>query len=427
MKTDSRSFRKFSRPERVQALVNEGLLTPAQAQQLLTDTPILPHQIAENMIENVIGVFGLPVAIVPGLLINGKTYDVPMVIEEPSVVAAQGNSGKVVRLSGGYTAGASEPIMIGQVQLLEIVDMEAACERIRQAEKQILAQANAAIAGIVKRGGGAKALALRPLQHPEDAAPMLVVHIHIDVREAMGANAVNTAVERCAPLLEELSGGRSVLKILSNLTDLRRAWAECAIDVDLLAVEDLSGEYVAKGIEAASKLAEIDPYRAATHNKGAMNGIDAVLIATGNDFRAVEAGAHAWAARNGIYGSLTTWRLRERKLHGRIELPLALGIVGGQVKTHPWVPLLLKMLNVTSAAELSQVIAAVGLGQNLGALRAMASVGIQAGHMAMHARTLAMEVGAIGPEAVQVAEELRRRGQIDRATAEIVLQKLRRQ
>ena len=425
MQIQPREFRLQSRAQRVQTLVDEGVLTTEQAQDLLQDVAVLPLKIAENMIENVIGVFGLPLAIAPGVVINGKTYDVPMAIEEPSVVAAQGNSAKAVRLSGGYRAGASDPIMIGQVQLVDIADIDQAKNTIEAASEKILESANTVIGGIVRRGGGARALELRCMQHPEDDGPMLVVHVHVDVREAMGANAVNTVVEHIAPELEKLSGGRAILKILSNLADQRRAWAECEIDFEHLRVGEMSGADVAEGIELASKLAEVDPYRAATGNKGAMNGIDAVIVATGNDYRAVEAGAHAWCCRDGHYGSLTTWRVREQKLWGRIELPMALGTVGGQVKTHPWVPTLLKLLNIESSAELAGVVAAVGLGQNLGALRAMASKGIQAGHMAMHARTIAMEVGAEGEEVQWVANRLREKGQIDRATAEAELNALR--
>lgn len=254
---------------------------------------------------------------------------------------------------------------------------------------------------------------------------MLVVHLVIDTRDAMGANAVNTVAEAVAPLLASLTGGRPVLRILSNLCDRRRAWAEAEIPVSALTAGHHPGYAVADGIVEASKLAEIDPWRAATHNKGAMNGIDAVVLATGNDFRAVEAGAHAWAARNGRYTALSTWRRRGDVLVGRIELPLALGIVGGQTRTHPWVGRALRILGVESAGELAGIVAAAGLGQNLAALRALASTGIQAGHMAMHARAVALEAGAQPSEAAMVAARLRERGRIDRATAIEVLQELR--
>lgn len=254
---------------------------------------------------------------------------------------------------------------------------------------------------------------------------MLVVHLVIDTCDAMGANAVNTVAEAVAPLLASLTGGRPVLRILSNLCDRRRAWAEAEIPVSALAAGHHPGHAVADGIVEASKLAEIDPWRAATHNKGAMNGVDAVVLATGNDFRAVEAGAHAWAARDGRYTALSTWRRRGDVLVGRIELPLALGIVGGQTRTHPWVGRALRILGVESAGELAGIVAAAGLGQNLAALRALASTGIQAGHMAMHARAVALEAGAQPSEAAAVAARLRERGRIDRATAIEVLQELR--
>ncbi|RMF14571.1 MAG: hydroxymethylglutaryl-CoA reductase, degradative [Candidatus Dadabacteria bacterium] len=425
MKLTPREFRMLDREGRVRALAAEGLLSDEQADALLADQAVLPLSIAEHMIENTIGVFGLPLAVAPAIVVNDRPYDVPMAIEEPSVVAAQCNSAKVVRESGGYTAGATDPVMIGQVQLVDVPDLAAAEAAIVAAESDLQELANEAIPGIVRRGGGMRGLRIRRLHHPDDEAPMLVVHLHIDVREAMGANAVNTVAEHVASRLEELAGGRAVLRILSNLTDLRRAWAECSIRTELLAVGEMSGAEVATGIEAASKLAEIDPWRAATHNKGAMNGIDAVVIATGNDFRAVEAGAHAWAARDGFYGSMTTWRVRGDRLWGRIEIPLALGTVGGQVGTHPWVRPMLGLMGVQSSAELAMVVAAVGLGQNLAAIRQLASAGIQAGHMAMHARAIALEVGAEGAEVQQVADALRALGQIDRDTARAVLQELR--
>lgn len=425
MSIDPRSFRRLDRPSRVRQLVAEGCLSEAEAAELLADVPVLPLPLAEQMIENVIGVFGLPLAIVPGVRVNGRDHLLPMVVEEPSVVAAQANAARIVGLGGGYRAGHTAPVMIGQVQLIDVPDAPAAVAAIEEAAAAVQAEADRAIAGIVRRGGGTRGVSVRTLRHPEDEAPMVVVHLEIDTRDAMGANAVNTVAEAVAPLLADLSKGRAVLRILSNLTDQRRAWAEAEIPVTALAAGHHPGHEVADGIVAASKLAEIDPWRAATHNKGAMNGIDSVVLATGNDFRAVEAGAHAWAARSGVYTALSIWRRRGESLVGRIELPLALGIVGGQTRTHPWVGRALRMLGVQSAGELAEVVACAGLGQNLTALRALASTGIQAGHMAMHARAVALEAGARPDEAAAVAERMRTAGRFDREAAAEFLQHLR--
>ncbi len=425
MTIDPREFRRLDRVERVRLLVEQGRLSEAEGAELLADVPVLPLPLAEQMIENVIGVFCLPFAIVPGVKVNGREYLLPMVVEEPSVVAAQANAARIVGQGGGYRAGHTPPVMIGQIQLVDVPDTERASLAIEAAKESVLAEADRAIAGIVRRGGGARGLSVRTLRHPDDAAAMLVVHLEIDTCDAMGANAVNTVAEAVAPLLVDLSGGRVVLRILSNLSDLRRAWAEAEIPVTALAAGPHPGHEVADGIVAASKLAEIDPWRAATHNKGAMNGIDAVVLATGNDFRAVEAGAHAFAARNGAYSALSTWRRRGDTLVGRIELPLALGIVGGQTRTHPWVGRALRLLDVHSAGELAEVIASAGLGQNLTALRALASTGIQAGHMAMHARSVALDAGARPEEATLIAEQMRAAGHIDRATAATLISELR--
>lgn len=418
MKTTPSAFRRLARPERVQRLLDEGLLTADEATELLADVPVLGLDRAEQMIENVIGVYGLPLAIVPNVRINGRDWDVPMVTEEPSVVAAQANAARLARVGGGYTAEADEPLMIAQIQVVECPDPETAVAALMAAEDEIRAVADAAIAGIVRRGGGTRGMRVRTLRHPDDPQVMLVVHLEIDTRDAMGANAVNTVAEACAPRIGALSGGRVVLRILSNLSDLRRARASVRIPFSALTVRDQPGAEVAEGIVRASQLAEIDPWRAATHNKGIMNGIDALVLATGNDFRAVEAGAHAWAARDGHYTALSIWRIEAEHLLGRIELPMALGIVGGQTRTHPWVPRLLRILGVESAAELAGIAAAVGLGQNFTALRALASVGIQAGHMAMHARAVALDAGARPEDVPGIAARMRELGKIDRATAE---------
>jgi hydroxymethylglutaryl-CoA reductase len=374
---------------------------------------------ADAMIENAIGCYWLPLGVATNFVVNGRDHLVPMAVEEPSVVAAASHGALLARGAGGFSAGADAPVMIGQVQLLDLPgdDLAAAAARIDAARDEVLALAHAQSQSLPRLGGGAKDLVCRPFgQTP--AGPMLVVHLHYDTRDAMGANAVNTAVEAIAPLLERLSGGRSVLRILSNLADQRRARAECRVPAEALARDGMSGFEVAERIVEANALAVVDPYRAATHNKGILNGIDPLVVATGNDWRAVEAGAHAYAARDGGYRSLTDWHLAANgDLVGRLELPLALGTVGGGTRAQPAAAVALKVLGVGSAAELAQVAASVGLAQNLSALRALVTEGIQPGHMALHARQLALAAGATGEAAVRIAEQLVAEGQIRPARA----------
>jgi hydroxymethylglutaryl-CoA reductase len=351
---------------------------------------------ADRMIENVIGTFSLPLGLGLNLMVNGRDYVVPMAVEEPSVVAALSLAGKIAREAGGFTAEADPPNMIGQVQVTGYGDPEVASRRILAATDRILALANRFHPGMVRRGGGATGVEVRTLPAPEGPAgeALLVVHLLVDTREAMGANMVNTVAEGVAPLIEELTGGRVYLRILSNLADRRLARASCRVPVASLADFGMSGEEIADGVLQASRFACADPYRAATHNKGIMNGIDAVAVATGQDWRAIEAGAHAFACREGRYQPLSTWSLAEGDLVGRIELPLALGIVGGPIRLHPGVQVALKLLGASSAGELAMVFASVGLAQNFAALRALGSVGIQKGHMALHARCVAATAGA---------------------------------
>ncbi|MBL8097529.1 MAG: hydroxymethylglutaryl-CoA reductase, degradative [Anaerolineales bacterium] len=376
---------------------------------------------ADHMIENVIGTFALPLAIAANFTVNSRDVLVPMVIEEPSVVASASYMARLARDGGGFTAGSTEPEMIGQIQLLDLVDRAAARARIEAEKPALLAAANAVNPSIVARGGGARDLEVRAIED-SPIGPFLVVHVIYDARDAMGANAVNTVVEGLAPKIEALTGGRAHLRILSNLTDRRLAWASCTIPLASLAFETFSGEQVRDGILEAYAFAAADPYRAATHNKGIMNGIDPVVIATGNDWRAIEAGAHAFAARGGRYTSLSTWtRAPSGALTGRLELPLAVGIVGGATRVHPAARAALKILNVTTARELAEVMAAVGLAQNLGALRALATEGIQRGHMSLHARQLAVAAGAVGAQIEQVAARLIAEGQIREARAREIL------
>ncbi len=342
---------------------------------------------ADQLIENVIGLYSLPLAIAPNFIINDREYLIPLVIEEPSVVAAMANAARLVRAGGGFRTGSTEPIMIGQIQLIDVPYPHAAAMRIRALQDELLAKLDHLHPTIRKLGGGPLELQVRPLLDTA-AGPMLIVHLLMDTRDAMGANALNTACETLAPELEAISEGRALLRILSNLSDRRRAWASCRVPVSAFDSDEFSGEDVAAGIAAANAFAVADPYRATTHNKGIFNGIDAVALATGQDWRAIEAGAHAYAARNGRYQSLTDWHVEDDVLVGRLELPLAVGTVGGLTKLHPAARAALKILQHPDARTLSEIMAAAGLAQNLAALRALVSEGIQQGHMRLHARRL---------------------------------------
>ncbi len=379
--------------------------------QALLDSGLSLDQ-AELMIENVIGRYSLPFALASNFLINGRDYLVPMVLEEASVVAACSYAAKLFRLGGGFCASADEPVMIGQIQLLDLPNLDEAVEALLARKAEILQGANEGSGSIVARGGGAIDLVARPL--PATAAgDMLILHLHYDVRDAMGANAINTAVERIAPLIERISGGRVNLRILSNLCDRRLARASGIIPSQALATDGATGAEVLKWIIEAAAFADADPYRAATHNKGIMNGIDALMLATGNDWRAVEAGAQAYAARSGHYKSLTTWsRDDDGNLRGEIELPMAVGIIGGATRTHRGAQTAIKLLGLKSAQELAQVAAAIGLAQNLAAIRALATDGIQKGHMRMHARQLALAAGANQENALAIAGQLIEEGNI---------------
>jgi hydroxymethylglutaryl-CoA reductase len=379
---------------------------------------------ASHMIENGIGIYGLPLGIATNFLINGKDYLIPMVIEEPSVLAAVSSAARLIRAGGGFTTSSDEPVMIGQIQVLDLANLESATQNILAEKANLLAEVNRIGGSIVRHGGGARDLEVRPIPQTS-AGPMLIIHLLYDTRDAMGANAINTAVEHLAPQIEAITGGRVNLRILSNLTDQRKARAEGMIPAELLKTEELSGAQVIDQIVEAGVFAEVDPYRATTHNKGIMNGIDAVVIATGNDWRAIEAGAHAYAARNGHYSSLTRWWKDDRSnLRGSIELPLAVGIVGGATRVHPTAGVALKILGIQSARELAEVIAAVGLAQNLAAIRALATVGIQQGHMRMHARQLAIAAGANEKQVEQVVERLIADGAIRLERARTLVQEL---
>lgn len=385
-------FYKLPLEERIQQ-IGEWAGLDEDEKAVLRGEGLQPGQ-ANLMIENAIGTYALPLGIAANFLVNGRNVLVPMSVEEPSVLAAVSYSAKLIRAGGGFHTESTPPVMIGQIQLLDIPDMNAAMAALQANKSCLLERANECSPSIVKRGGGAVDIELRPFPDTP-VGPMLVVHLLYDTRDAMGANAINTAVESIAPMVAELTNGRTALRILSNLTDRRLSTARCTIPARELATPTLDGTEVAQLIEEANAFAVVDPYRAATHNKGIMNGIDAVCIATGNDWRAVEAGAHAYAARNGRYSSLTDWHVDQNgDLYGEMTLPMAVGTVGGATKVHPTAKVAMKILNVETAAELAEIIVCVGLAQNLAAIKALATTGIQHGHMRLHARQVALAAGA---------------------------------
>ena len=402
--------------ERTQRLAEAGGLDAASL-VALSGVSGLERNLADHMIENVVGTYSLPLGIGLNFVVNGREVLLPMVIEEPSVVAGASYMAKLARAAGGFRASADAPEMIGQMQLLDIADLDTAAEAISDAKDDLLSEVASIDPVLVKLGGGPHDLEIRRIEE-SPIGPFLVLHLIYDVRDAMGANAVNTACERLAPRIEALTGGRVHLRILSNLADRRLARAECTIFLGELAFGEFSAEQVRDGIIEAWAFAVADPYRAATHNKGIMNGIDSVVIATGNDWRAVEAGAHAYAARSGRYSSLSNWgKDAKGNLVGSLELPMAVGIVGGATKVHPGAQAALKLMGVTTAAELAENIVSVGLAQNLAALRALATEGIQRGHMSLHARQVAIAAGAQGELIEKLAGELVKENtvRIDRA------------
>ena len=366
----------------------------------------LAPEAADHMIENVIGLYSLPIGIALNFQVNGKDVLVPMTLEEPSVVAGASFMAKLARAGGGFQATTSEPHMIGQMQVLDLPNVHLAQLSILEHKDKLLAEADSVDPVLKKFGGGARNLEVRVISE-SPIGPFIVVHLIYDVRDAMGANAVNTACERLAPHIEAITGGRVHLRILSNLADHRLARARCTIPVKELAFGDFSGEKVRDGIIEAWAFAATDPYRAATHNKGIMNGVDSVVIATGNDWRAIEAGAHAYAARTGKYTSLSTWgKDKDGNLVGTLEMPMAVGIVGGATKVHPAAQASVKLMGVVRASELAEIIVSVGLAQNMAALRALATEGIQRGHMSLHARQVAIAAGASGDLIEKVAAQM---------------------
>jgi len=403
-KTDKK-FYELSVSERMDEVAQLAGLTPEDSGALTGEKGLSLDQ-ADHMIENVVGVYGLPLGIARNFVVNGWPVLVPMVIEEPSVVAGASFMAKLAQPSGGFTATSTPPEMIGQIQLIKVPDMDAGRDRLLAAKDQLLADAAQADAMLVNLGGGPRDIDVRIVES-SPIGPFIVLHLIMDVRDVMGANAVNTALERIAPLAAEICGGKAHLRILSNLADRRLARAACTIRTADLAFDTFSGEQVRDGIIAAWAFAAADPYRAATHNKGIMNGVDAVVMATANDWRAVEAGAHAYAARDGRYTSLSTWSQDEDgNLRGELEMPMAVGIVGGATRVHPAAKAAIKLMGVKTGNELAEVIVSVGLAQNLAALRALATEGIQRGHMGLHARQIAIAAGAQGDEVQRLADQL---------------------
>ena len=411
-------FYKKPMEERVGLVAGYAGLTPEEV-ELLGSGGGLSLEAAERMIENVLGTMAYPFAVAVNFRINGCDYLVPMVLEEPSVVAAASNMARLMRGGEGIRATTTDPVMIGQIQVLDVPDMEKAKRAITEANNRLLSLANQQDPVLVKVGGGARDLVLRVVE--SEAGPMLVVHLLVDCRDTMGANAVDTMCEELAPLIEELTGGRVLLRIISNLADKRLARAEIVVRK-----EALGGEPMVDDVVAAWAFADADPYRAATHNKGIMNGVVAVALATAQDHRALEAGAHAYAARSGRYLPLTRWSKNEHgDLVGVLEMPMAVGIVGGATRTHPMAQLALKVLGVSTARELAEVMVAVGLAQNLGALRALVQEGIQHGHMRLHARNLVIMAGAEGDLVDKAVEALIDSGEIRFDKAQEIVRRLK--
>lgn len=400
-------FYKMSVEERKQHIIERYGLDEEATNQLM-DEISLPEETADKMIENVIGTFALPLGLGLNFLIDGKDYVVPMAVEEPSIIASASFIAKIVREAGGFKTEATDRVMIGQIQVVGCPDFEEAKKGILKEKDMLIQAANDAYPTLVARGGGAEDLDVRIINDGDsEFTKMLVIHLYVNTCDAMGANIINTMAESLAPVVEHLTEGKVYLRILSNYADRCLAKATCVIPPRLLDTDGFTGEEVRDGVVLAYEFADSDPYRAVTHNKGIMNGIDPVIIATGNDWRAVEAGAHAYAARTGQYRSMTKWSVDEAgNLVGELELPMSLGIVGGASRVHPMAKVAYDLLHIDSAAELAKVVVSVGLAQNLGAIRALATDGIQKGHMRLHSRSVAMAAGATGDLVDKIAEKL---------------------
>lgn len=422
---DSRipSFYKLSVQKRIRKLYELDVISRTDYQALSSNSHTLNASTADRMIENVIGVMGLPMGLALNFLINGRDRVIPMVVEEPSIVAALSSTAKLCRLSGGFKATCSNPIMIGQLQVLKVPNCELAKSNLYRESQAILTLANSIHPKMVERGGGAQDIEV--FIHNSSSGKMLVLHLLVDTRDAMGANLVNSMCEAVAPLVEKITDGRVLLRILSNLTDRCIVVGRLSIPLANLVSKDFSSEQVRDGIIAACDFAKVDPYRATTHNKGIMNGIDAVAIATGNDWRAIEAAAHAYAAQTGRYSSLTDFCIGpDGELLGRIQIPLKVGIVGGSLQSNPSTMLSMRLLGVKSATELAEIMACVGLAQNFAALKALSTEGIQRGHMNLHARSVATVAGASPKNFAKVVKLLIESADIKVRKAKEIIQQL---
>jgi hydroxymethylglutaryl-CoA reductase len=419
------NFYDFTIFQRLDILRENGFLDQEEIKLLLKGNYELTESAANKMIENVISTFSLPMGLSLNVLVNGKDYVVPLVVEEPSIVAAQSSAAKIIRQSGGFLAESTKPVLIGQILLINCEHATKAKQAIIQRKEEILALANYLQPNMYARGGGAIDLDVRI--HPASLKfdDMLVVHIYVDTKDAMGANTVNSICEGISPLLEKIANAKSFMRILSNLHDQSIAKAKCIIPPELLNTSNFSGEELIEGIILANHFAAIDPYRAATHNKGIMNGIDPLAIATGNDWRAIEAGAHAYAARGSQYTSLTNWYKDDKnQLVGQIEIPLKVGIVGAPLQSNPKIKFVYKILGLKSANELMELMASVGLAQNFAALKALVSEGIQRGHMSLHARSVAKAAGIEEKYFDLVVDEMIRSGEIKIWKAQQIQQNL---
>jgi len=410
-------FYKLSPAERMKVVQKLTGITDEEA-KTLGNTGGLPPEVADRMIENVVGGMTIPLGIAVNFLINGKDYLIPMALEEPSVVAAASNAAKMARVKGGFKVTNTGPIMIGQIQVVSPSDPNGAKLQLLNRKEAILAKANEQDPLLVSLGGGAKDLNVKVVSSIK--GPMVIAELIVNTGDAMGANAVNTMAEAVAPMIEQLAKGRVLLRIISNLADRRLVRASAVFDKDAI-----GGEEVVEGIVYAYAFAKADPYRCATHNKGVMNGVVAVGIACGQDIRALEAGAHSFAAKLGGYSPLTTWEENaDGDLVGALEMPMAVGLVGGASKVHPAAKAAIRILGVKTAIELAEVMGAVGLAQNFAALRALASEGIQKGHMKLHARSMAMSAGARGKLVDVVAEEMVRQRKVRFDVAKDLVRKL---
>ena len=414
-------FAKLSPTERIEALLKEGLLTWDEA-QILKEQKGLPLSIADQLTENVLSTFDLPFSLAPYFLINGRDYVLPMVTEEPSVVAAASFAAKLIQRSGGFTTQVHQRQMIGEIALTDVEDVEVASKRILEDKETLLQLANKAYPSIVKRGGGARDLWV------ENKGDFLIVYLAVDPKEAMGANMLNTMLEALTDRIQELSGGQALMAILSNLATRSLVSARCAIDFKALSRNPEEAIEIAHRMELASQLAQVDPYRAATHNKGIFNGIDALVLATGNDWRAIEAGAHAYAAQSGSYKGLSHWtsQPKEKKLYGEITLPMPVATKGGSIGLNPTVQVSHRFLGEPSAIELAGIIASLGLAQNFAALKALVTTGIQAGHMKLQARSLALLAGAKEEEVPRLVSQLLENKPFNLEKAQTLLQELRK-